>query len=165
MLTNETILDTFERIAGVVHRTVEGLDETALAYRPQGTGNPIGWLIWHLARVQDDHIAGIAGQEQVWMDGWARKFDLPFEDAVLGYGQTSDEVSKVRVSVELLTGYFDAVHEATKTYVSTLNPKDYAKVVDTNWNPPVTLGVRLVSIISDDLQHAGQAAYVKGLLP
>jgi hypothetical protein len=28
----------------------------------------------------------------------------------------------------------------------------------------VTLGVRLVSVLSDDLQHVGQAAYVRGLL-
>ena len=38
------------------------------------------------------------------------------------------------------------------------------RVVDRTWDPPVTLGVRLVSILDDDTQHAGQAAYVRGLL-
>jgi hypothetical protein len=38
-------------------------------------------------------------------------------------------------------------------------------VVDLNWDPPVTLAVRLVSVINDDLQHGGQAAYVRGMLP
>jgi hypothetical protein len=37
-------------------------------------------------------------------------------------------------------------------------------VVDASWDPPVTLGVRLVSVISDDLQHAGQAAYLRGMI-
>jgi hypothetical protein len=37
-------------------------------------------------------------------------------------------------------------------------------VVDEKWDPPVTLGVRLVSMASDALQHAGQAAFIKGSL-
>jgi len=65
---------------------------------------------------------------------------------------------------DLLTGYLDAVHERTVAFVSGLSADDLDRVVDTRWDPPVTLGVRLVSVIDDDLEHLGQAAFSKGLL-
>jgi pantothenate kinase-related protein Tda10 len=104
------------------------------------------------------------GQEQVWTaGGWFDRFDLPFDREATGFRQSADEVGAVRVDAELLAGYYDAVHARTIDYLHTLTEADFAKIVDTRWDPPVTLGVRLVSILSDDLQHAGQASYVRGL--
>ncbi len=145
---------------------MKGLDADGLAWRPDPDANSIGWLAWHLARVQDDHIAEVAEREQVWTaQGFARRFDLPFDDSVIGYGQSSDDVAKVRVeSPQLLTDYLDAVLAATQNYLSWLTPEDLDRVIDDRWDPPVTLGVRLVSVLNDDLEHAGQASYVRGLL-
>ena len=56
------------------------------------------------------------------------------------------------------------MHAATASYVAGLAPEDLDRVVDERWDPPVTLAVRLVSVISDDLQHAGQAAYARGFV-
>ena len=70
----------------------------------------------------------------------------------------------MRVGADLLAGYLRAVTEATKTYVATLGADDLDRVVDEGWDPPVTLGVRFTSVVADDLQHAGQAAYVRGLV-
>jgi uncharacterized damage-inducible protein DinB len=150
----------------VVHSVLDGLDEDALTARLDPDANSIAWLVWHLTRVQDDHVAEVAGTEQVWTrDGWAERFGLPFDPGTVGYGQSSDEVGQVRgVTAEQLAGYFDAVHAATSAYVGALRDADLDRVVDTRWDPPVTLAVRLVSVISDDLQHAGQAAFVKGVL-
>jgi uncharacterized damage-inducible protein DinB len=157
--------DAFGRIHGVVHRAVEGLTPEALAYRVDPDANSIAWLIWHLTRVQDDHVAEVAGAEQVWTSkGWTDRFALPFPPAATGYGHTSSEVAAVRADAGLLTGYHDAVHEQTIRYVQGLHDADLDRVVDTSWDPPVTLGVRLVSVISDDLQHAGQAALIRGVL-
>ena len=159
------LLDAFDRIHDVVHRTVDGLTLDQLTRRPDGTGNSIAWLVWHLARVQDDHVAEVAGTEQVWTaKGYAGDFGLPFDDSATGYGHGQDDVAAVRVSAERLTAYFDAVHEASRAYLATVRDADLSRVVDESWDPPVTLGVRLVSVVSDDLQHAGQAAYVKGLV-
>ena len=132
---------------------------------PDGQANSITWLIWHLTRIQDDHIADAAGTGQVWLDGgWAARFGLPLDPADTGYGHDDAAVAAVRVpSGELLTGYHDAVFEQTTRYVAGLADDDLDRVVDKRWDPPVTLGVRLVSVISDDLQHVGQAAYVRGL--
>jgi uncharacterized damage-inducible protein DinB len=158
------LVDAFERIKGVVHDTLDDIPEQALVYRPDSDANTIAWLIWHLTRVQDDHVAGVAGSEQVWTaDGWNDRFALPFDDDAIGYGQNATDVAAVTSGADLLRDYHDAVHARTVAYVQSLLAEDLDEVVDENWSPPVTLGVRLVSVVSDDLQHAGQAAYVRGL--
>ncbi|MFD0689294.1 mycothiol transferase [Actinomadura fibrosa] len=166
MTSAELLTDAFDRIQEVVHGAVEGLSSEELAFRADGDANSIAWLVWHLTRVQDDHVADAAGTPQVWTsDGWADRFALPLDPSDTGYGHSSKDVAAVRVeSADLLTGYHDAVHDRTCEYVSGLADGDLGRVVDTNWDPPVTLAVRLISVISDDLQHAGQAAFVRGLL-
>lgn len=166
MNVNELLKEAFGRIGTVVAEAVEGLDADGLAWRADADANSIAWLAWHLARVQDDHVAEVAEREQVYTaQGFARRFDLPFGDDVIGYGQSSDDVAKVRVdSPDLLTEYLDAVLAATQEYLSWLTPEDLDRVVDDRWDPPVTLGVRLVSVLDDDLEHAAQASYVRGLL-
>ncbi len=164
-VANEILTDSFERVRESVHQVVEGLTPDQLEYRPDADANSIAWLVWHLARVQDDHIADVAGAEQVWTTGgWTARFGLPFDEAAIGYGQTSAEVGAVRADAELLTGYYDAVHSATLSYLETLADEDFPRVVDERWDPPVTLAARLVSVVNDDTQHVGQAAYVRGLL-
>jgi hypothetical protein len=162
---NDILTEGFRRVQETVASAVDGLDEDALAFRPDPDANSIAWLVWHLTRVQDDHVADVAGGEQVWtVGGWVERFRLPFDVAAIGYGQSSKEVEEVRATAEMLAGYQDAVHGATTDYLATLQPDDYERVVDERWDPPVTLLVRLVSVLNDTLQHAGQASYVRGLL-
>jgi uncharacterized protein DUF664 len=161
----DVLVDGFDRIREEVHGVVDGLSEDQLAWRADKSANSIAWLVWHLTRVQDDHIAGVAGHEQVWTaGGWAERFELPFELDETGYGASADDVAAVRADAGLLIAYHDAVHQSTVDYVKTVTDDDLAVVVDKNWNPPVTLSVRLVSVLSDDLQHIGQAAFVRGLI-
>lgn len=165
MTVAELLRDLFVRVATDVRGAVEGLDVDALTHRPDGTANSISWLVWHLTRVQDDHVAEVAGTEQVWTaDRWADRFGLPFSPDATGYGHGDAEVAAVRAGADLLLGYHDAVHARTLDYVAGLADADLDRVVDRNWDPPVTLGVRLVSVADDDLQHAGQAALVRGIV-
>jgi hypothetical protein len=161
----ELLVDGFGRVRDVVHHAVDGLTPERLERRLDPDANSIAWLVWHLTRVQDDHVAGVAGTGQVWTDGgWADRFGLPFDPSDTGYGHDSAAVGDVRaVSADLLNGYYDAVFEATVAYVGTITDGDLDRVVDEGWDPPVTLGVRLVSVLSDTLQHAGQAAFVRGI--
>ncbi len=162
----EVLTDGFGRIQEVVHQAVEGLTPEQLTASPAPGANTIAWLVWHLTRVQDDHVADLMGTEQVWTaGGWAGRFELPFPVADTGYGHRAEDVAAVRVdSADLLTGYHDAVHEATAAWAGGLDEAALDRIVDDAWDPPVTLGVRLVSVLSDDLQHAGQAAYLRGLV-
>lgn len=162
--TSELLVDGFGRVHDTVNNVVKGLSRDALAFRPGRTANPIGWLVWHLTRVQDDHVADVAGIEQRWTaEGWDARFALPFDRLETGYGQDADQTALVAVEASLLLGYLDSVHSFTVEYVGGLADADLDRVVDTRWDPPVTLGVRLVSVIADDMQHAGQAAYALGM--
>ena len=165
MAGNELLIDGFGRIREVVHQVLAGLTQAELDFRLDPAANSIGWLIWHLTRVQDDHFASAGGMEQVWLSGgWEERCGLPLDPADIGYGHDADEVGAVRMPGDLLAGYHDATYDQTISFLSGLTDADMEKVVDRRWNPPVTMAVRLVSVLSDDLQHAGQAAYVKGIL-
>jgi hypothetical protein len=166
MTAVDLLVDAFGRIRQVVHGVVGGLTPDLLSVRLSDDANSIAWLVWHLTRIQDDHVADAAGAEQIWTSsGWSNRFDLPFDEYDTGYGHSSDEVAAVQVeSAELLAGYHDAVYRHTVGYVERLTDADLDRIIDESWDPPVSLGVRLVSVISDDLQHAGQAAFVRGLV-
>ena len=164
MTSAEILADAFGRVQGAVHGAVRGLTSSQLATRLDRDANSIAWLVWHLARVQDDHVAGAFGVPQVWTE-YGKRFELPLEPYDTGYGHTSEQVAQVTVPAgDLLTGYQDAVHEQTVRLVSGVTDPDLDRVVDEGWDPPVTLGVRLVSVIDDCAQHVGQAAFIRGIL-
>ena len=166
MQLRDLLLDGFDRISEELRAAVHGLSPDQLAHRIAPGANPIGWLGWHLLRIQDDHVADVAGRAQVWTsEGWADRFGLDLDPRATGYGMDDDEVDRVRVpSADLLLGYAEAVSARTTEFLRGVEADDLDRVVDESWDPPVTLGVRLVSVLSDDLQHVGQAAYVRGLL-
>jgi uncharacterized damage-inducible protein DinB len=162
----DLLVDGFSRVQGTVHAAVEGLTAEHLRARLDDEGNSIAWLVWHLTRVQDDHVADVAGTEQVWTgQDWLSRFGLPFPAGDTGYGHRPADVEAVRVDEpDLLTGYYDAVHEQTVRFVTGLGEQDLDRIVDEAWDPPVSLGVRLVSVLDDDIQHAGQAMFLRGVL-
>jgi uncharacterized damage-inducible protein DinB len=161
----QVLAEAFSRIGQMVHDALEGLSEDELAYRVDAGANPIVWLVWHLARVQDDHVAEVAGSEQVWTSqGWADRFGLALPVTDHGYGHRPEQVALVHGDASALLGYYDAVERATLEFIRGLTDADLDRVVDTRWDPPVSLGVRLVSVICDDVAHAGQAAYVRGVI-
>jgi uncharacterized damage-inducible protein DinB len=166
MRSRELLLYAYEQIPEHLRPAVEGLSPEQLAYRPSPDANSIAWLAWHLVRIQDSHLAEIAGTEQVWTaDGWVDRFGLPFDPSATGYGFSSEQVGQVRVeSADLLLDYAAATHARTAEFLRGLTDDDLDRIVDTSWEPPVTLGVRLVSVLDDDLQHVGQAAYVRGFV-
>jgi hypothetical protein len=161
----DLLVDAFERVRDAVHPAVNGLTPDELAFRPDPESNSIAWLVWHLTRIQDDHVAGLHGGQQVWTaGGWADRFALPLAVTDTGYGHDPAAVAAVRADAASLLGYYEDVHDRTLEYVRSLSEADLTRVVDRKWDPPVTVSVRLVSVIADDLQHVGQAAYVRGIL-
>ena len=164
MDVRELLSEGFSRIHPLVESVADGLDEESLHHRPDGEGNPIGWLLWHLARVQDHHVAGLSGRPQVWVD-YQERFGLPNGLEDIGYGHSAAQVEAIRIEdPALLVDYHREVAAATDRYLADVDDSELDRVVDEAWDPPVTAGVRLVSIQGDCLQHLGQAAYVKGLL-
>ncbi|WP_369137462.1 mycothiol transferase [Modestobacter versicolor] len=166
MESRDLLLTAFDDVETVVRSALDGIDPALLTARLDPDANTIAWLVWHLTRVQDDHVAEVAGTEQAWTAaGWADRFALPFPPSAHGYGFSSADVGRTVVTdPQLLVDYHADVHRRTAAFLRTLTPADLDRVVDRSWDPPVTLGVRLVSVIGDDLQHAGQAALLRGLL-
>jgi hypothetical protein len=160
------LLELYGRIPPLAGDAVDGLDAADLVRSPAPGANHVGWLVWHLTRVQDAHIAELLEAEQVWTaSDVARRCGLEPDPANTGYGHTAADVARVRPqSAAVLVEYLAAVHGRTCSMLEGLTPADLDRVVDRRWDPPVTLGVRLVSVADDCLQHVGQAAYVRGLL-
>ena len=162
----DLLLELYGRIPPLAAAAVDGLSEEELRQAPEPGANTIGWLVWHLARVQDHHVSELLGTEQVWAGGdWARRCGLQPDPSNTGYGHSEEEVRAVQPEgPDVLLGYLGEVDARTTAMLEGLAPADLDRVVDSRWDPPVTLGVRLVSIADDCLQHVGQAAYVRGLL-
>jgi hypothetical protein len=163
--SRDLLIDAFGRIPDLVHGVIDGMTPDQLTYRLDSEANSIAWLVWHLSRIADDHVADVSGHPQVWTSaGWAQRWGLPFDPAETGYGHTAVQVAEVTGEAEMLRGYFDAVHEATIQFVRTVTDSDLDRIVDERWNPPVTLGIRLVSVVGHNFEQAAQAAYVRGIL-
>lgn len=162
----DLLIELFDRVDGHVRAAVEGLDPRMLTSSPAVDANPIGWLIWHLARVQDHHVAELRDRDQVWVrDDWGPRFGMASDPTNTGYGHTPVDVAAVVPEAsEALVGYYEAVAAATRALLESVTASDLDRIVDRRWDPPVTLGARLISIADDDIQHAGQAHYVRGLL-
>jgi hypothetical protein len=165
MTSTDVLVDAFERIRDAVHPAVNGLSLEELTYRPDPESNSIAWLVWHLTRIQDDRVAGLSGRQQVWTaNGWVDRFGLPLEPFDTGYGHDPTTVAIVVADASSLLGYFEDVHSRTLEVLGTLNESDLARVLDPTWDPPETVSSRLVAVVVDDLQHVGQAAYVRGIV-
>jgi hypothetical protein len=164
----ELLIDGFGRIRESVADVLGGLTAEQLVYEVGADANPVSWLVWHLTRVQDDHVAAAFGVPQVWSsEGWATRLGLPDRMMDHGYGHTSSQVASVAAACAasgLLGEYHEAVYAQTVKLVADISDADLDRVVDRRWTPPVTLAVRLVSVLDDDMQHVGQAAFVRGIL-
>ena len=166
METGEVLQDAFNRVREVLESAVEGLDKEGLAFRPDADANSIAWLGWHLTRTEDDHVSEIAGLEQAWIsEVWHKKFSMPADRSDTGYGHSRKQVAAIRPQTpEIILAYHDAVATRTGEYLKKVDAKELDRIIDRSYDPPVSVGVRLVSVIADNLQHAGQARYVRGIV-
>ncbi len=166
MDVNDLLTDAYGRLPDLVASAVEGLSPEQLRQAPAAGANPVGWLVWHLTRIQDHGVADVLGEEQLWVSGdWAGRCGLTADPSDTGFGHGPAQIAAVRPEDgRMLLDYHRAVVDRTLAYLRGLRPADLDRVVDENWDPPVTLGVRLVSVLDDDLQHVGQAAYARGLI-
>ncbi|TVR28216.1 MAG: DUF664 domain-containing protein [Nitriliruptor sp.] len=166
MDTRGLLADAFHRLPPLVRHLADGADDHLLHTRVDDDANPLAWLLWHTIRIQDAQVAELAGREQVWTaQGWVDRFGLPLDPEDHGYGHRREDVARVRVADPgLLVGYQDAVTAMVDDYLAEVDGAELDRVVDDGYDPPVTAGVRLVSILGDAFQHLGQADYLRGVL-
>ncbi len=159
------LIELYGRIPPLAGQAVADLDGERLSRAPAEGTNHIAWLIWHLTRVQDHHVAELVDGDQIWMSGrWAGRFGQEPDPSNTGYGHTAEEVATVRPEgPAALIDYLEAVQARTRTMLEGVTEADLDRIVDRRWDPPVTMGVRLISVADDCLQHVGQAIYLRGL--
>lgn len=166
MDTGQVLEEAYRRINQLVHQATDGLDQGGLRYRPEPGANSIAWLVWHLTRIQDDHLAALGGAAQLWEDrSWVKVTGVDRPVKALGQGDGPDDVAAIQPSSsDGLLKYHDAVMQRSFAYVKDLTPVLLDEIIDRSYDPPVTRGVRLVSVLSDNIQHAGQARYLRGIV-
>ena len=162
----QLVIAGYEQVARGLGRALEGLSVDDLNQQPKPDCNSIGWLAWHLTRVQDDHIADLMGETQLWIkDGWHAKFNRKADTKDTGFGNTPEEVTAFKSpEAQVLIEYNRAVLERTKRYFSSLSDSDLDRELnEPQFQPLPTVGVRLISVLADSLQHVGQMSYIRGL--
>lgn len=162
---NELIIDALGRVQRILHRSLEGLGADVINRQPAPHANSMAWLAWHLTRVQDDHVSDIGGVPQVWLSGdWPVRFGRRAEPKEVGQGDAPEQVAALRVDGPgLLLAYHDAVYAQSRAVIAQLTPADLERELnEPQYTPLPTVGVRLVSVVSDNTQHAGQVAYLRG---
>jgi hypothetical protein len=168
MAWQQFILDIFLRIAQDLEQVLEGLSLEELHHQPSPDSNSIGWLTWHLTRSHDRNISELAGQEQLWItEGWHARFNRPPDPAETGFSHSAADAAAFRVpDSRVLLAYQHAVVERIRQYILRMLSEGELEreVYSPTLRNTVTVRRRLVGIINEGLQHAGQAAYVRGLL-
>lgn len=164
---HDLLAEAYERLPGFLNNVLRGLSQDDLNWQPRPDCNSIGWLTWHLTRQQDAQIASLMNEQQLWLrDGWSSRFKLPADPKDIGFGYTPEQVSSFKSpDIQTMLDYHNAVLERTKGYLVTLSQTDLDRELDEPWFQPLpTVGVRLISILDDSIIHAGQAAYIRGLI-
>lgn len=165
----DILTDLAGRPLDALHLFWDRLEPTDLNRHPGGHDNSPAWLLWHAGREIDVQLAPLSGHPQAWMTGgFDKRFGLHLSPEDLGYGHSPEQARAIVVpetdaGKSLLRDYLAAVTEQARAYVNSLSEADLDEVVDNRWDPPVTRGVRLVSLFDDALQHVGQVAYVAGM--
>ena len=162
----DLIIDGLNRVEEDLRAALEGLSAEQLAFRPHEQANSIAWLAWHLTRVEDDHVSELAGRKQAWVeDRWHERFGRKADPNDTGFGHTPEQVASITPDgPQALIDYYAAVHQRSLAYLQTVTCGEMDRIIDRRWNPPVTAGVRLVSVVNDCTQHVGQLAYIRGLI-
>jgi hypothetical protein len=158
------IADALSRIQQIVQRTLDGITPEQLAYRPHPEANSIAWLAWHLTRWQDTQVSNLTQSRQLWLDGWHAKFGKTANAEDTGVGDTAEQVAGLQATAEALAGYHNAVCERSVSWLRSAPEAEMTRMIhDARRNRDITVAERLVGVLSDNFQHAGQMAYLRGL--
>ena len=163
---HEILTSGYEGVLRTLTYTLDGLNEDDLNWQPKPDCNSIGWLAWHLTRWHDVMVSNLMEEEQLWIkEGWYEKFGREADERDSGMGDKAEDLAKfTSPGGKTLLGYQEAVLERSKCFFPKLSQQDLDKVFEgTPFKPPPTWGMMLMGTLSDSLQHAGQAAYVRGL--
>ncbi|WP_312975554.1 DinB family protein [Corynebacterium sp.] len=164
MKATDVLQDLAGRVRDAVGEIPRDLPTEVVNAHPAGHPNSLAWLLWHTGRELDVQLSGLTSGEQVWTsEEYDSSSGVQGAGESMGFGQSPVQAREVSAAeVGPVIDYVTSVCDAVDTYLSTLGDADLDAVIDDAWDPPVTRGVRLISILHDAVIHLGQAAYVLG---
>lgn len=149
-------------------RSLQGLTPLDLAWRPAAQGNAIGFLAWHMARVEDMWVQRVfQGKQQLWQsDGWSGKLGMDAYARDNGYGFDEAKLAGFQPPhLDQLLAYMDAVRQNTLAFLDAWNPAGAPVQAVIPWDKSTTMPIEKfwAQILWELNQHGGQIAYVRGL--
>jgi len=160
----DSIKSGMSEYMGGLKEKLEGLTEAELRWQASVDTNTIIWLVWHMARVEDNWINGvIAGGDSIWdSGGWAVKTGITSEGN--GYSNTMDEVRALpEVAVSDLLTYYDAVRDAAFGVIDGISDEDISTEF-LRGGRTTTWGWIFGHVIVEESQHLGQVALIRGII-
>jgi len=121
--------------ASAAERTFGGLSDEQMRVRPREDLNSLAWLLWHISRAEDIFVNMVlAGREQVFEDGWAKRLGVSRRD--FGIGMTSAEVTDLTRTIDVgaTREYRDTVGRRTREIVGGFTASDWQGATTTEAN-------------------------------
>jgi uncharacterized damage-inducible protein DinB len=177
MESKELIQTGLDGIKRAIDRTLSGLTVEEVTWRPRPDANPIGLILFHMARSEDSFVNSfIQGKPQVWETGkWYVKLNKAIDDRGAHY--TAEQCIAFEMpDLKDLQAYSDAVRKQTQEYLNGLTPDELNRRVETPSSSSGTqpaaprrlpfepiVGVMLSFTVIHLAQHAGEISYLRGL--
>ena len=152
--------ECFEKL----RRALDGLSEDELSWRPALESNTIDWLVWHMARAEDEWInTRLRNTEAIWVrDGLAER--IGSDDTGSGFGQSADEIRTMPAfDVPLVMEYYEAVRKGTSEYFANeMRDTDPLEAIPQSGKYTLTYGGVLGHLLCEEAEHLGQIEYLRG---
>ena len=163
MTLNEFIEDAFNTEHEYLMDAIGDLTPDELMWKAGSEANHIGWILWHMIRVEDMWFQFfIQRHTEIWeRDGWNEKFGLPTRDN--GFEHTQEQVNNFPAyELQEMLDYGAAVRAETLSYLKSVTP-DQMDIVPRDARPEMSVGRIFRQVIGEVYQHQGHIAYIKGL--
>jgi hypothetical protein len=148
---------------GALMEDVKTLTPQNLKWKPAPQANPIGFLLWHYMRTEDNLVTGLQGKPAIWeTEKWYEKMGL--DAKAQGTGFKEPDVDKIAVlPLADLVAYAERVSRNTQEYLKTLDDVKLDFAPDPA-RPRRTIGALLRNfLLAHGWWHLGEIKYIKGL--
>jgi uncharacterized damage-inducible protein DinB len=148
-----------------VLKVVDELSDAQLAWRPAPKAHSIGWILWHVARADDNVQADLGGRDTIWTsDRYAARWGHPERGVGTGWDDEAAAALPLPARAELLE-YVRRVFAACDAAADAIDASRFAATHPSRFmSREATFGDVLLTGITHDNRHLGEMEYIKGLL-